>query len=57
MQVKESVSSSGSPPRVTGLLLFVLDLVSFVLLLLMLSPTCVDIVFKTMCSPYLVTIV
>ena len=44
--LKESVSSSGSPPSVTGLLFFVFAFTILVLLLLMLSPICVDIVFR-----------
>ena len=43
---KESVSSSGSPPIVTGLLFFMLAVMTFVLLLLMLSPVCVDTVIR-----------
>ena len=45
--LKESVSSSGSPPSVTGLLFFVLAFMILVLLLLMLSPVCVDTVFRS----------
>ena len=45
--VKESVSSSGSPLSVTGLLFFVLALLIFVLLMLMLSPICVDTVLRS----------
>ena len=44
--VNESVSSSGSPFNVMGLLFFVLAFIVFVLLLLMLSPSCVDTVFS-----------
>ena len=44
--LKESVSSSGSPPSVTGLLFFVLAFMILVLLLLMFSPFCVDTVFR-----------
>ena len=43
--VNDSVSSSGSPSNVMGLLLFVLAFIILVLLLLMLSPCCVDTVF------------
>ena len=43
--VNESVSSSGSPFNVIGLLFFVLAFIIFVLLLLMLSPSCVDTPF------------
>ena len=43
--VNESVSSSGSPVNVMGLVCFVLVFITFVLLLLMLSPSCVDTVF------------
>ena len=43
--VKVYVSSSGSPFNVMGLLCFVLAFIIFVLLLLMLSPSCVDTVF------------
>ena len=42
--VNVSVSSSGSPFSVMGLLFFVLAFIIFVLLLLMLSPSCVDTV-------------
>ena len=44
--VNESVSSSGSPFNVMGLLFFVLAFIIFVLLLLMLSPSCIDTVFS-----------
>ena len=44
--VNESVSSGGAPFNVMGLLLFVFAFLIFVLLLLMLSPSCVD----TVCS-------
>ena len=43
--VNESVSSSGSPFIVMGL--FVLAFIIIVLLLLMLSPSCVDTVFSS----------
>ena len=43
----ESISSSGSPPRVNGLLLFMMASMIFVLHLLMLSPVCVDTVFRS----------
>ena len=47
-QVREGVlSSSDSPPIVTGLLLFMLAFMIFVLLLLMLSPVCVYTVFRS----------
>ncbi|KAK2185918.1 hypothetical protein NP493_217g04021 [Ridgeia piscesae] len=49
--VNESVSSSGSPFNVKGLLFFVLDFIIFVLLLLMLSPSCVDNVFSSSVFP------
>ncbi|KAK2187927.1 hypothetical protein NP493_150g03006 [Ridgeia piscesae] len=45
--VNESVSSSGSPFNVMGLLFFVLAFIIFVLLLLMLSLNCVDSVFSS----------
>ena len=45
--VNESVSSSGSPFKVMGLLFFVLAFIIFVLLLLMLCPSCVDTVFNS----------
>ena len=45
--VNESVSSSGSPFIVMGLLFFVLAFIILVLLLLMLSPSCVDTVFSS----------
>ena len=45
--VNESVSSSGSPFNVMGLLFFVLAFIIFVLFLLMLSPSCVDTVFNS----------
>ena len=45
--LNESVSSSGSPFNVMGLLLFVLAFIIFVLLLLMLIPSCVDTVFSS----------
>ena len=45
--VNESVSSSGSPFIVMGLLFLVLAFVILVLLLLMLSPSCVDTVFSS----------
>ena len=48
--VNESVSSSGSPFNVIGLLFFVLAFIIFVLLLLMLSPSCIDTVFS--CSVF-----
>ena len=48
--VNASVSSSGSPFNVMGLLFFVLAFIVFVLLLLMLSPSCVDTVFS--CSVF-----
>ena len=44
--VNESVSSNGSPFNVMGLLFFVFAIIIFVLLLLMLSPSCVDTVFS-----------
>ena len=46
MYVNDSVSSSGSPFIVMGLLFFVLAFIILVLLLLMLSPSCVDTVFS-----------
>ncbi|KAK2192709.1 hypothetical protein NP493_24g02006 [Ridgeia piscesae] len=45
--VNESVSSSGSPFNVMGLLFFLLAFIIFILLLLMLSPSCVDTVFSS----------
>ena len=56
--LKESVSSSGSSPSVTGLLFFVLAFMILVLLLLMLSPVCVDTVFRksVFCLYLLVTV-
>ena len=45
--VNESVSSSGSPFIVMGLLFFVLAFIILVLLLLMLTPSCVDIMFSS----------
>ena len=48
--VNESVSSSGSPFNVIGLLFFVLAFIIFVLRLLMLSPSCIDTVFS--CSVF-----
>ena len=45
--LKESVSSSGSSPSVNGLLFFVLAFMILVLILLMLSPVCVDTVFRS----------
>ena len=47
MYVNESVSSSGSPFSEMELLFFVLAFIIFVLLLLMLSPSCVDTVFSS----------
>ena len=44
--LKTSVSSSGSPPSVTGLMFFVLVFMIIVLLLLMLSAICVGTVFR-----------
>ena len=49
--VNESVSSSGSPFIVMGLLFFVLAFIILVLLLLMLSPSCVDTVFSSCVFP------
>ena len=49
--VNESVSSSGSPFSVMGLLFFVLAFIIFVLLLLPLRPSCVDTVFNTSVFP------
>ena len=49
--VNESVSSSGSPFNVMGLLFFVLAFIILVLLLLMLSPSCVDTVFSSSVFP------
>ena len=43
--VNEHVSSSGSTFNVMGMLFFVLVFIIFVLLQLMLSPSCVDTVF------------
>ncbi|KAK2187085.1 hypothetical protein NP493_179g00026 [Ridgeia piscesae] len=51
MYVNESVSSSYSPFNVMGLLFFVLAFIIFVLLLLMLSPSCVDTVFNSSVFP------
>ena len=48
--VNESFSSSGSPFNVMGLLFSVLPLIIFVLLLLMLNPSCIDTVFS--CSVF-----
>ena len=45
------VSSSGSPFNVMGLLFFVLAFIIFVLLLLMLIPSCVDTVFSSSVFP------
>lgn len=49
-------SSSGSSPRVTGLLVIVLNFMNFILLLLMLSPVpvCVDAMFRHCFLLYLV---
>ena len=47
--LKESVSSSGSPPSVTGLLFFTLAFM--ILVLFMLSPICVDTVFRRSVFP------
>ena len=44
---KESVSSSGSHPSLTVLLLFVLAFMIFVSLLFMLSPVCVENAFRS----------
>ena len=49
--VNESVSSSGSPYNVIRLLFFVLAFIIFVLLLLMSSPSCVDIVVSSSVFP------
>ena len=49
--VNESVSSSGSPFNVMGLLFFVLAFIIFVLLLLMLGPSFVDTVFSSTVFP------
>ena len=49
--LKESVSSSGSPPSVTGLLFFMLAFMILILLMLMLSPICVDTVFRRSVCP------
>ena len=49
--VNESVSSSGSPFIVMGLLFFVLAFIILVLFLLMLSPSCVDTVFSSSAFP------
>ena len=48
--VNEYVSSSGSPFNVMGLLFFVLAFIIFVLLMLMLSPSCIDTVLS--CSVF-----
>ena len=45
--VNESDSSNGPPFSVMGLLFFVLASIIFVLLLLMLRPSCVDTVFSS----------
>ncbi|KAK2176839.1 hypothetical protein NP493_636g03006 [Ridgeia piscesae] len=45
--VNESVSSGGSLFYVMELLFFALTFIIFVLLLLMLSPSCVDTVFRS----------
>ncbi|KAK2192174.1 hypothetical protein NP493_37g07022 [Ridgeia piscesae] len=49
--VNESVSSSGPPFIVMGLLFFVMAFIILVLLLLMLSPNCVDTVFSSSVFP------
>ena len=49
--VNKSVSSSGSPFNVMGLLFFVLACIIFVLLLLMSSLSCVDTVFSSSVFP------
>ena len=45
--VNEFVSSSSSPFNVIGLLFFVLAFIIFVLLLLMLNPSCVETVLSS----------
>ena len=57
MYVKESVSSSGSPPSATGLMFLMLTFMVLVLLLLMLSPICVDTVFRRSVFLYLLVTV
>ena len=49
--MNESGSSSGSPFNVMGLMFFVLAFIIFALLLLMLSPSCVDTVFSSSVFP------
>ena len=49
--VNESVSSSGSPFNIMESLFFVLAFIICVLLLLMLSPSCVDTVFSSSVFP------
>ena len=49
--LKESVSSSGSPPNMPVLLVFVLAFIILVLLLMILNPICVQTVFRRSVFP------